>query len=255
MLSQNVEHKTVPYKINYEVPKESKMKKSRIILSMLLCLILTTSLVACGEDSGDDDAGSKGKSGKYLKITDSGYDISGEKGDYYLHYSVIIKNTNKDAGVELPGIRVTAYDKDGEVMETADESMNSIYPGMELGFASQAFGLTEKPFKVDFEILEPEDWISGDDFKHANFKQLKVEKAEVKDNGYGTFSITGQLTNENDYDLGSVAVSVLYKDKDGNLKGGETEYVNNIKAGATVPFETLGYDFDYDDYIVYTQPW
>lgn len=232
------------------------MKKNLIII---LALVLMLGLAACGgSDGSDGDTGSKDSEYIPLEIIDSGYDITGEKGDYYLHYSIIIKNSNKDVGVESPSYRVTAYAKDDTVLGTYDHTLNSIYPGSELGYASQGPSLSEKPDRVEFEMMEPDDysWKSGEDFEYPNFKPLVAEKTKIKEEFYGSmYSLTGQLLNENDYDIDSVAVSVLYKDDKGNLKGGDTTFVDGVKAGTKTPFETLGYYFDYKDYVIYTEPW
>ena len=67
---------------------------------------------------------------------------------------------------------------------------------------------------------------------------------------------TGEITNENDYEVSSSIVAIVYRDANGKLLGGECTFVDGLKAGGKTPFEIDAKDFsESKTYEVYANNW
>lgn len=217
------------------------MKK--FILTIATILLSTLVLCSCGAAEENNT----------LSIVDSGWCFE----DGYIYYSVKIKNNSETKTYEFPSFRVTAYDENGEVLGSEEQTMSEIKAGETTGYASLGCETSKKPDKVDIEIIEETDkWIYDDEGEHPGLIQMTAKDTKLRKDDMGYPIITGKIVNENEEVVESAAVSVLFKDKDGKLIGGETTFVDGIKAKGETPFElnTMS-TFGTDDYEVLVQPW
>lgn len=184
-----------------------------------------------------------------LEVKEFGYSMNGE----YLYYSVKIYNPNNDKAVEFPKFRVTARNEAGEVLATQEQTLSIIYPLQEFVFASQAFDTDEIPTKVDIEIIEPDDYnikkVSSLD--NPEYIPLKAVSTALRSD-----SVTGEIQNDNDYDLDMAVVTVVFRDEVGNMIGGTSTYIDPLKANSSTPFDMYLYiGFASENYEVYANIW
>lgn len=170
---------------------------------------------------------------KNVEIADSGWYL---KNNEWLYYYVVLHNPNEKIAVEFPSFRITARDANGVLLGTEDQTLSIIYPGQDFVFGSQAFSVDEMPDKVEFEMLDAEDYNLKNVSVLDEFKPLEVVNAGVKSE-----KLLGEVKNPNDYDIDTVAVVAICKNAAGEIIGIENTYVDNVKAGSTTPFSTSVY--------------
>ena len=188
-----------------------------------------------------------------LEVTDFSYYV--ENG--YLMYAIKIHNPNTDTAIELPSYRITAKSSDGSILGNEEQTLSIIYPGQDFVFASQAFSVTDTPADTNVQILAPDDYniTKVDLLEHPEFIPLTVENASVIKDDFFT-KITGEIKNDNDYDIDSAHLCVIFRDSDGNVASVESTYVDNISAGGNTPFELSVYsDNITDTYEAYANIW
>ena len=84
----------------------------------------------------------------------------------------------------------------------------------------------------------------------------KYVPLSIVNSAFRTDSVVGEIQNDNDYDIESGVVTVVFRDADGKLIGGESTYVDSIKANATTPFDISIYNnFATDNYEIYANIW
>ncbi len=71
---------------------------------------------------------------------------------------------------------------------------------------------------------------------HPEFIPLTVENTSVIKDDYFC-KLTGEIKNDNDYDIDSAHLCVVFRDADGNVVGVDSTYVDHVTAGTTTPFE------------------
>ena len=214
------------------------MKK---IAAIMLAVIMCFSLAACSGGEGGNGSGEP----QELKLVDSGYSLV----DNYIYYAVIVENPNEGIMIEFPVVRITAKDADGNVLGTTDAYLSEVHAGQTVEQASMGFEVSEAPASVDFEVLpfDEYDITVEESSEYANMTKLTTTGVEESVDEYGYASYTGEIVNENDYDISGAEVSVFYRDENGKLIGGELTYVEHVAANGNTPF-SLDYvhGFDYD---------
>ena len=222
------------------------MKKiAAIMLAVMMCL----GLAACSGGGGESGSGEP----QELKLVDSGYSFI----DNYIYYAVIVENPNEGVVVGFPTVRITAKDADGNVLGTTDAYLGEVHAGQTVEHASIGFEVSEAPASVDFEVLpfDEYDITAEGSSEHANMKKLTTTGVKESVDEYGYASYTGEIVNENDYDFSGVEVTVLYRDENGKLIGGEYTYVEHVAANGNTPFSLEYVDgFDYDSWEIFVNP-
>lgn len=167
---------------------------------------------------------------KNVEISDSGWFVANEK---WVKYYVVLHNPNEGIAVELPAFRITARDAGGLLLGTEDQYLSIIYPGQDFVFGSQAFSVDEMPAKVEFEMLDAEEY----DLKNAStmeaYKPLEVVNAGLKSD-----KLLGEINNPNDYDIDTAVLVAICRNAVGEIVAIENTYVDDVKAGASTPFST-----------------
>jgi len=230
----------------------------RKILSIIMILSLMLSLAACGGEKtnseltqNQSETSNETSNSKMLpiEVKEFGYSMQ----DEYVYYSVILHNPNEDKAIELPSFRITARDESGSPLATEEQTLSIIYPKQDFVHAFQAFDVDEMPATVDIEVLEPDDYniknVSMLD--NSEYSPLNVVNATFR-----TDSIVGEIQNNNNYDIDSGVVTVIFRDSNGKLIGGTSTYVDSIKANSTTPFDITIYEsFATDNFEVYANIW
>lgn len=222
------------------------MKK---IFMSLLCLGL---LFGCSGTSEPEEKQVKNER-KDLEIVKSGYSLSSEDMPYIM-YGIELKNPNTSYSVEFPNVKIAAYDKDGNVLATSDQTFNTIAPGETIYWGSQADCAEQVPDKVTFEVTNlEEDYLKTEE--SSSSKDLEITQKNVNSDEFST-NFTGKVKNNGSEDISSVNISViLYKDD--QIVFGTGGYVDNLAAGKELPFEVSEHSDipEYDTYEVYALNW
>ncbi len=254
------------------------MKKAIIIL---LALVMLLSLVACGggtttssqtsvptttqnqdepktessktDVSKDEKPKTEEKGVLPIEVKEFGYSINGD----YLYYSIHLYNPNDSYIIGLPTFRITARDADGVPLGTEEQTLMGIYPLHDSWHAFMAFSVEEEPETVDVEVLPAKDYniqkVSR--AEHQEFIPLEVINYAIRDGSIGK-KLVGEVKNNNDYDIRQAVVTIVFRDENGDLIGGDSCFVDDIPAGGTASFENSLYvKFITDTYEVYADNW
>lgn len=183
-----------------------------------------------------------------LEIKEYGYSVHGD----YLYYSVCLHNPNEKYYIEFPTFRITARDAGGVLLGTEDQVLHSIYPQEDVWYAFLGFEVEEEPASVTVEALTPEDWNVSDvsKAKHPDYIPLSVINYAKRGD-----KIVGEIQNDNDYEISQVVLSVVYRDNDGKLLGGDGTFVDDLPAKGTAPFEMNMYHAFSDNFELYARSW
>lgn len=231
------------------------MRKKSLFITMVIAFALCC-LTACGgsSESTDSDAGESGSADKAkavdVEIVESGYSMAD---DSYMVYGFVIENPSEDTAYEFPKVIITAYDENGDVLATEEQTMNKIQPGEKQAFGSVVDCNGQDPDKVEF-VAESGDAISPSD-DAIKSSDLEISGTNERTDDIGETSITGKVKNNTQSDTDSVGVTVLFK-KDGKIVYGTTTYVDNLGAGKEKAFEVSEYEVpEHDTYEVSAHDW
>lgn len=183
-----------------------------------------------------------------LEVEEFGWSLNND----YLYYSFIFKNPNESACILFPQFRVTARDADGVLLGSTEQTLNIAYPGQRGAYGFMGFKVDAAPAEVTIEYLEPKDYNVKDVslVEHPDYKPLEVVNYALRDK-----KIVGEVKSENDYEISTAAVSILFRDADGKLLAGTSCFVDNVGNGLT-PFETSVYEaFATENFEIWAQPW
>lgn len=239
-------------------------------LALLFACLMLLSLAACGSSgsSADNSSSSESTSESDSQETTTEENIKDEPVTFevkewgygvnhgYLYTSVILHNPT-DKVITMPKYRVTARSADGGIIGTGDEGLFVLYPGQDAAHAFQSFELTSEPAEISVEPIQPDVYDIRDPSSSRPFTPFEVVNYNISQGSYKQ-TITGEVTNPNDYDVSMVAVTVLFRDADGTLKGGDTTFIHDVLANSNTPFELSLFgedDIITDTFELYAIPW
>lgn len=203
------------------------------------------------EDSEKDDS-----SPEKVNLLENGW-TSYKNGDYsHIRYAVKIENPNAGYAVEFPTITITAKDADGKILSTDERVLNSIAADDTIYYGDEISYEGEEPTTVDISVSNNDrNFEKQDDSEYVKQSDFVVSNISENVGSYNT-KYTGEVTNNSSVDFDTVAVIIIYKQSE-KIVGGDIEYVDDLMAGATKPFE-LSADSDmkqYDGYDFYAIQW
>lgn len=185
-----------------------------------------------------------------IEIKEFGYNLS----NGYLNYGIILHNPNQTIAYDYPVFRISAYDSDGILLGTEDITLSIIYPSQTFAYAFQSFKCEKEPTDVQVEVLDSEkrNIRNVSTLNRPNHVPFEISYATKRDD-----KLVGEVVNPNkDYDYSQVSVSVIFRDDDNKICGGNTTFINNVKATSTVPFEMyLRENYITDNFEVYANIW
>ncbi len=244
-------------------------------IAILLALMMVVCLTACGGSTSTDSSNTPAatqnteapktaapkteapkeeeKSVLPIEIKEFGYSMSGD----YLYYSIHLYNPNDSYIVKLPSFRITARDASGVPLGTEEQTLMEIYPLHDSWHAFMGFSVEEEPATVDVEILPSKDYnikkVSS--AEHKEFKPLEVINSAIRDGSIGK-KLVGEVKNDNDYEIKRAVVTIVFRDENGALIGGDSCFVEDVPAGGTAAFEkSLYIKFMTDNYEIYADNW
>ncbi len=230
------------------------MKRS-LWIAVIFIIAVSLICVSCGSTGGDssqsgsntvvegsDNSESQGSGSSMpdqyeeLSIIDQGYSMDEHNN---MLYGVVIENPNSDVAFEYSELLITAYDENGEVLATREESASFIQPDDRMAFGSIIDCNGKKPSKVEFSV-ESGNAVTPSD-KRIRSSELQATGINDRKDEYGGVTVTGKLMNMSDKKADSVMAVVLLR-KDGKIVYGDFTYIDNIGAGNGKPFEFSLYD-------------
>lgn len=187
-----------------------------------------------GNSSLDDSVEITVQSNECLDVKEFGWFISGE----YLECVITITNKSDDYAIECPAFRITAYNENNNVLGTEEQVLSVIYPKQDFSAYCLLFELAEKPTKIVITLLKPEDYFitAPSMLEYPTYQQMIGTNLSVN-----AESVTGEIYNPNDYDVDSACVTIIFRNDDGEIIMGALEFVDQIPAGGSIPFEAWIY--------------
>ena len=235
--------------------------KKKLLIIMLLTAFALILMTACGgsaepaaegDGSGENDVNetTAAAAPAEVQLLDYGYSVSE---DNFMTCGYVIQNPSEDTAYEFPVVNVTAYDENGDVLATEEQTMNKIQPGETQAFTSLVDCNGTSPDKVEIDIdtgeaISP----SADAIKSSD---LEISGTNERTDDLDDTSITGKIKNNASKDTDSAAVTVLFK-KEGKIVYGATSFVDNLGAGKEKAFEVTEYNVpEHDSFEVSALDW
>lgn len=190
-----------------------------------------------------------------IKLNNSGHSIVQSGGKTTVLYAVDISNPNAEYAIKFPKILITAKDGDGKILKTEEMVLNGIAAGDQYTYGNSVSYEGNTPSTVEISVgNSDDDYVAQSSSEIIKSGSLSVSNTSDNPGTFKTF--TGEVTNNSTEELNSVAITVIYK-SGGNIIGGETSYVNDLKAGEKKPFEVSSYSNfkDYDSYEIHALQW
>lgn len=190
-----------------------------------------------------------------IKLNNSGHSILQSGGRTTVLYAVDISNPNAEYAIKFPKILITAKDADGKILKTEEMVLNGIAAGDQYTYGNSLSYEGSIPSTVEISVGNSvDDYVAQSSSEIIKTGSLSVSNTSDNPGTFKTF--TGEVTNNSTEELNSVAITVIYKSA-GNIIGGETSYVNDLKAGEKKPFEVSSYSNfkDYDSYEIHALQW
>lgn len=166
-----------------------------------------------------------------LEIESSGYyfDKSG-----YAHYAVVVNNPNMGKAASSAKVNITGKDKDGKIVGSDTEYITALYANGKTAIAWQTSFTGAKT--LEFQVPDASDmWVDNDTQMADYDSKLHADNVNESNQGYGSYKVSGEVTNSSEYEFGGSPVVAVLKDSDGNVLGGDTTYVD-LSPNSTTPF-------------------
>lgn len=265
---------------------EKKMKK---IVIGLLVLVMSFLMGACGDvpekeadtginperaliqdHSGEDrqqtaeesqnseNAGSAAEStqsvGKKAEMASARYWIlPGEQGNQ-LFYAVQIHNPNESLAIRFPAIHITAKAADGSVLKAETQKLHSIAANDTITYGDSISYEGAVADTVEMYVTNSDEYLLQEGSGVIRQEDLSIVNAFENDGASG-ITYTGEVTNHSTADLSMACVTVVFR-KDGDLVGGATAFIENLKSGDTRPFEiSPSMVPEHDSYEIHALQW
>jgi len=177
-----------------------------------------------------DTLAREGDESSAVAVVDQGWSVVAGSGE--IGWGFILHNESDDLAVEPVLYQVTAWSADGTVLATNASYLAVLLPDEELGVGGSFFAPEgEKPARVDVQAL-------GRSVAPIEVEAGVLATSEVR---YVPDSFTprvaGQVTNNLDLDLDSVAVFAIAYDANDAIIGGGLAYVDSVPAQGAAPVE------------------
>ncbi len=165
-----------------------------------------------------------------LEIVEFGF--TGIPGDTSVaQYAVIIENPNPTGWIAARArLQISFFDADGSLLTTEKTYVEAVLLGQTTAVAGPVFEAGEAE-SMEVLLFQPE-W-NEIDFTPDRFTFSDVR---TRDQQFGGVRTTGRITSEFEADQEDVQVTVVYRNGQGDVIGGETTYVS-VPSMQTASFE------------------
>lgn len=179
-----------------------------------------------------------------IEVKEFGYSVV--NGTVY--YAACIHNPNESLCVRLSNIRITAKDSNGILLGTKENYVPPIYPQQDTWISGFGCEVEENPETIVVEVKPFNDSsiIKVSKAKHPSYIPLTVINYAKRERSGGSwidsekkteYKIVGEIKNNNDYAIEYASVTIVYRDENGKIIGGDSFEVRSIPANGTAPFE------------------
>jgi|GEM_PF-7119012 len=149
--------------------------------------------------------------------------------DSYVRYGIMVENPNNDLVACDTQVHVSLRNEEGAVVYESTDTIAEIAPGQTIGFAGIS-GDGWAPTTVDIELVTGSTkWRSADSY----VEPLRIESMAEQNKLYFRYELTGQITNETPEYMGTVTLSAILFDDQGNIVAGYSGEAYKIKGGQT----------------------
>ena len=183
-----------------------------------------------------------------LEVVEFGYSMS----DKYLYYSICVRNPNDDVILLSPMVRIVPRDKDGLVINTYERTFRQIYPGREVWLAEMACECSEVPATVDAIPLSVNE--NNRKLVQKEYIPLRIENSKLRSGEFND-TLVGEVFNDNDYEVELAVVSMMFRDEEGKLLGGDLTIAEKIPPRSSAPFSLDVYSPYSSNYEVHVENW
>lgn len=165
-----------------------------------------------------------------LEIVEFGF--TGIPGDTSVaQYAVIIENPNPTGWIAARArLRISFFDADGSLLTTEKTYIEAVLLGQTTAVAGPVFEAGEAE-SMEVLLFQPE-WHEIDFTPH----RFTFSDVRTRDQQFGGVRTTGRITSEFEDDQEDVQVTVVYRNGQGDVIGGETTYVS-VPSMQTASFE------------------
>lgn len=213
--------------------------------------------LALGSASAEAGQGANESGDAMFEVVESGWTISSQESGNYVHYALALRSLNDEEAVRYPKVRITGRDENGDLLFSDEQTLNVLYPGQTVYFASLAGG-NVVPDTVEFTPCASEDYnVTPFEGKASRFT---VEGVSAVPDGLSGVNFVGEVKTaiapESSVVMSGLAVTVVLRDENGDIISGATSFVDLPAQGESVPFEVNYYDPpEYATVEAYAQVW
>jgi hypothetical protein len=167
-------------------------------------------------------------------ITESAYHVVPAYGQKYkVMFAVVAINPFEDKFASAPTIRLTARAQGGSILGTQEFGSGGIPPKGRIAFCKEMY-VDEIPGRVDIRPLDAHYETTR--FRPAQFLPFELINVVGKTSFGNKVKVTGEIKNPYLGETG-VWITILYRDAQGKLLGGVTNWESTVPAGEPTPFE------------------
>lgn len=203
-------------------------------LAAIAAAALALCLAGCSQGGGAGESSSSAPSEPLQpEIVTSG---CGEPDDFgYINFWGVLSNPNEGYEIENPGFRATAYDADGNVIDTQEyptylSSKLIVLPGEKFAMNGVLSVGSSEVSEVKIEpICEDTPKASGAE------PNWEIANTSANPSDIGWVTAAGEISN-NGEDAASYMVSCVLYDADGNSVDAGFTWADDVPAGGSIPF-------------------
>ena len=179
-------------------------------------------------------------------------DVSWRVSAGWAHATYSLTNTSEDRLIWAPSVTIAARDENGSVVGTSGGIATVIFPGQTIWF-EDAVTDAEDVSTIEVTPQSVEGWMT-ESASAQDASSLSVKDVNCKTKLGNALGVTGEVTcqKKSRFNQGQVGITVIFKDADGGVIGGQVGIVECPSDGSSTPFEINVLNApDYATYEVY----
>lgn len=213
--------------------------------------------LASGSASAETGQSANKSGDAMFEVVESGWVVSSPESGSYVLYAFALRNPSDEIMVRYPKVRITGRDANGGLLFSDEQTLNALYPGQTVYFASLAGGEVA-PDTVEFTPCASEDY-NVVPFE-GETPRFSINGVSAVSDGLGGVNFVGEVKAESavesDTVVSGLAVTVVLRDEGGNIITGFSGFTDLPAQGQSIPFEVNYYDPpEYATVEAYAQVW
>jgi hypothetical protein len=223
----------------------------KYVLTAVVAVLLTLSLSACfgllprettPEPSSTPPVTTRPETVKPdpLVIKETGYTVVKNAYSTYVSCGLIVTNPN-DVNVSLPQIKVVVRDADNKILSSQSSYVRAVAANDTVGVGLKIHISSGEPATVEFTAEPIADYMASNDTAVIRSTEVEFTNVHYLSESY-TSKITGEILNKSSIDAAYCDLSVLFRDADNKLIGGDSGYLSSLPSKTTTAFEVSVYN-------------